>query len=88
MSGVQGVMEDSAGQVFFATPLGIQFCEANGRVAGILNPPEYGNIGGLAFAGKNLNWLYVAEGGKLFRRSVKVAGVAVDAPTKPPKPPL
>jgi gluconolactonase len=88
MSGVQGVMEDSAGQVYFATPLGIQFCEANGRVAGILNPPEHGNSGGLAFAGKDLNWLLLAEGGKLFRRSVKVAGVAVDTPTKPPKPPL
>ena len=87
-SGVQGVIEDSAGQVYFATPLGIQFCEANGRVAGILNPPEHGTVGGLAFAGKKLDWLYVSEGGKLFRRSVKVTGVAVDIPTKPPKPPL
>ena len=88
MSGVQGVVEDSAGQVYFATPLGIQFCEANGRVAGILNPPEHGAISGLAFAGKNLDWLYVAEGGKLFRRSVKVTGAAVGAPAKPPQPPL
>jgi gluconolactonase len=88
MSGVQAVVEDSTGQVYFATPLGIQFCEANGRVAGILNPPEHGAVSNLAFAGKNLDWLYVAEGGKLFRRSVKVAGVAVGAPVKPPKPPL
>jgi enterochelin esterase-like enzyme/sugar lactone lactonase YvrE len=88
MSGVQGVIEDSAGQVYFATPLGIQFCEANGRVAGILNPPKHGNVGDLAFAGKNLDWLYVTEGGKLFRRSLKVRGVAVGTPTKPPKPPL
>jgi gluconolactonase len=88
MSGVQGVIEDSAGQVYFATPVGIQFCEANGRVAGILNPPEPGAISDLAFAGKNLDWLYVAEGGKLFRRSVKVTGAAVGAPAKPPKPPL
>jgi len=68
MSGVQGVIEDSTGQVYFATPVGIQFCEANGRVAGILNPPEHGAISDLAFAGKNLDWLYVAESGKLFRR--------------------
>ena len=33
MSGVQGVTEDSSGQIYFATPLGIQVCEANGRVA-------------------------------------------------------
>jgi gluconolactonase len=88
MSGVQGVIEDSAGQVYFATPLGIQFCEANGRVAGILDPPEHGTIGDLAFAGKNLDWLYVTEGSKLFRRSVKVTGAVVGSPTKRFKPPL
>jgi hypothetical protein len=81
-------MEDSSGQVYFATPPGIQFCEANGRVAGILNPPEHGVVKELTFAGKNLDWFYVAEGGKLFRRSVKVTGAAVSNPTKPPKAPL
>lgn len=88
MSGVHGVMEDSSGQVYFATPLGIQFCEANGRVAGILNPPEHGVVTEVTFAGKNLDWLYVAEGGKFVRRSVKVTGAAVSNPTKPPKAPL
>ena len=66
----------------------VQFCEANGRVAGILNPPEHGVVTGLAFAGKNLDWLYVAEGGKLFRRPVKVRGVAAGRPTKAPAAPL
>jgi len=88
MSGVQGVTEDSIGQIYFATPLGIQVCEANGRVAQILNPPEHGSISSVAFAGKDLNWLYVTEGGKLFRRPVKVKGNAPWAPVKPPKPPL
>jgi gluconolactonase len=88
MSGVHGAIEDSAGQVYFATPIGIQFCEANGRVAGILNPPEPGAMTDLVFAGKNLDWLYVLENGKLFRRSVKVRGTPVGAPAKPPKAPL
>ena len=88
MSGVHGVTEDSIGQVYFATAVGVQVCEANGRVAQILNPPEHGTISNLAFAGKDLNWLYVAEGGKLFRRPVKVKGVAAWAPVKPPRPPL
>jgi hypothetical protein len=57
-------------------------------VAGILNPPEPGTITDLVFAGKNLDWLYVAENGKLFRRSVKVMGTRVGAPVKPPKAPL
>jgi gluconolactonase len=88
MSGTVGAAEDSSGQVYFATPLGIQVSEANGRLAAILNPPEYGTIAGFAFAGKDLNWLYAAEGGKLFRRPVKVKGVAPWAVVKPPRPPL
>lgn len=88
VSGVHGVTEDSSGQVYFATPFGVQVCEANGRLAIILNSPEHGAVSSLAFAGKNLDWLYVTEGGKLFRRPVKVTGVAVDAPVKPPQPPL
>jgi hypothetical protein len=88
MSGVRAAAEDSIGQVYFATPLGLQVCEANGRVAMILNPPEPGAITSFAFAGKDLDWLYAAEGGKLFRRETKVKGVAAWAPVKPPKPPL
>ena len=87
-SGVRGATEDSIGQVYFATPLGIQVCEANGRVAMILNPPEYGAVSSLAFGGKDQDWLYVTEGGKVFRRPVKVKGVAAWAPTKLPRPPL
>jgi sugar lactone lactonase YvrE/predicted esterase len=88
MSGVRGVSLDSIGQVYFATAVGIQVCEANGRVAQILNPPEHGIILNLAFAGKDQNWLYLAEGGRLFRRPVKVTGVPSWAPSKLPKPPL
>jgi len=36
-SGTRGAMEDTAGMVYFATPLGIQICMENGRVAEILN---------------------------------------------------
>ena len=88
MSEVTGVTLDSIGQVYFATPLGVQMCEANGRTAAILNPPEHGAISALAFAGKDHDWLYVAEGGKLFRRPVKVKGVPAWAPAKLPRPPL
>jgi len=88
MSGVHGATLDSIGQVYFASAVGIQMCEANGRVAAILNSPEPGPIAALAFGGKDLNWLYAAEGGKLFRRAVKVNGVAAWAPAKLPRPPL
>jgi gluconolactonase len=85
MSGVTGAAEDSAGQVYFATPLGIQVCEANGRVAAILNAPEPGGVGAIAFSGE---WMYATQAGKLFRRPVKVKGAEVWNPVKPPKPPL
>ena len=88
MSGVQEVTEDSAGQLYFATPAGVQVCEANGRLAAILNPPGHGAISSVAFAGKNPSWLYVAEGGRLFRRPVQVTGTEPWAPMKPPTPPL
>ena len=88
MSGVHGAAEDSIGQVYFATPLGVQMCEANGRTALVLNSPEIGAVTSLLFGGKDLNWLYVTEGAHLFRRPVKVTGTASWAPVKPPKPPL
>lgn len=88
LSGVSGVTEDTAGTVYFATPLGIQVCEANGRLAAILNPPEYGTLSNLVFGGKDRDWLYVTENGKLFRRHTRVKGVAPGSPEKPPKPSL
>jgi sugar lactone lactonase YvrE len=85
---VAGAAMDSIGQVYWSTPLGVQFCEQNGRCAAILGKPERGNLGGIAFGGKDMNWLYVAEGGKLFRRETKSKGTTAWAPVKPPNPPL
>ena len=85
-SNVSGVTVDSIGQAYFATGLGIQYCEQNGRCAGIVSKPErLGALGGIAFAG---DYLYAAQGTKLFRRAVKVKGVTAWAPVKAPKPPL
>jgi sugar lactone lactonase YvrE len=88
ISGVKSVAQDSIGQVYFATPMGVQMCEANGRMAAVFNPPQHGGISSMVFAGKKMNWMYVAEGGKLFRRSVKINGVAPATLLKLPKPPL
>jgi enterochelin esterase-like enzyme/sugar lactone lactonase YvrE len=87
-SGTGGVTVDSIGQVYFATPVGIQVCEDNGRVATILNSPGLETLTQVIFAGRELNWIYATAGGKLFRRPVKVTGVAAWTPVKPPKPPL
>jgi gluconolactonase len=88
MSGVQGAVFDSIGQVYFATPLGVQVCEANGRVAMILNPPERGPVTSVAFGGDERNWLYVTVNGKTYRREAKVKGVPPSQVAKLPRPPL
>lgn len=83
------VREDSDGRVYFATPLGIQVCVPNGRVAEILNPPDPRYpLSSLAFAPGNPSWLYVVEYGKVYRRPVKVTPAEAWAPNKPPKPTL
>jgi sugar lactone lactonase YvrE len=86
---VNSVAEDSTGQTYYATPEGVQICEANGRVATILNAPRIGAVDALTFAtAGGQTWLYVAQGGQLYRRPVKVHGTSVANPVKPPKPPL
>jgi len=86
MSHVVGVAQDSIAQNYFATPVGIQVCEASGRVIEILNAPHPGAVSSLTFAGANPSWLYAAEGNKLYRRPVKITPATVWAPSKPPKP--
>jgi predicted esterase len=89
VSGATSAIEDSIGQVYFATPLGIQVCEANGRVAAILNSPVAGEtVTAIAWGGKDLDWIYAAAGGRLYRRAVKVKGTASWAALKLPIPPL
>ena len=86
-SGVASIMEDSEGQVYFASALGIQLCEANGRSAAILSKPEMGSVTGIAFGGKDMNWIYASENGKLFRRASLRKGVGSWATLKPVRPP-
>ncbi|MGO9324816.1 MAG: SMP-30/gluconolactonase/LRE family protein [Terracidiphilus sp.] len=92
-SEVRGAVVDVNGEVFFATPLGIQVSMQNGRIMQILNPPDPSTPGApltaMTFAGANgNNWLYVAENGKLYRRPVKVTGANAWTVVKPPKPTL
>jgi len=90
-SDVWGAVEDTDGQVYFATPLGIQVAMQNGRISQILNPPIAGGgpLTAITFAGnENASWIYVVQDGKLFRRHVKVRGANAWTVVKPPKPTL
>ena len=86
--GSGGVTVDSVGQAYFATALGIQLCEQNGRCAAILAKPGRADLSALAFGGPDLGWLYAVEGDKLYRRQVKSRGVSVSEKVKPPQPAL
>ena len=89
--GATGAAIDSLGQVYFATAVGVQICEASGRVAMILNRPDTSTdapIDTVAFGGEGLQWLYVTQAGKLYRRHLKTHGVPASSPQKPPLPPL
>ncbi len=88
-TGASGAAFDSLGQVYFATAMGVQVCEASGRVAMILNSPVVDKpVTSVAFGGPDRDWLYVIADEQLFRRKMKVHGVSPDKPEKPPQPPL
>jgi sugar lactone lactonase YvrE len=87
-SGTRGVVEDANGQVYFATELGIQIAMQNGRVAEILNAPGTPITAFTFAASGDSNWLYVAEGARLYRRPIKVTGANAWTVAKPPKPTL
>ncbi|MEG9433770.1 alpha/beta hydrolase-fold protein [Terriglobus sp. ADX1] len=88
-TGATGAAFDSIGQVYFATKIGVQIAEANGRVAMILNSPIPDQpVTHIAFGGVDHDWLYVRADGKLFRRKMKTHAIPVDKPEKPPQPPL
>jgi sugar lactone lactonase YvrE len=89
MSQAVDTREDSTGQVYFATPLGIQVCMPNGRVEEILNAPKPGGaVSSIEFAAGNPAWLYAVEDGKIYRRPVKVTPALIWSPNKPPRPTL
>jgi enterochelin esterase-like enzyme/sugar lactone lactonase YvrE len=72
-SGAAGMAMDSKGLLYVATLLGIQICDPQGRVVGILNRPEQadpslGPVSGVTFGGPDHQYLYVVVGNDVFRR--------------------
>jgi sugar lactone lactonase YvrE len=89
-SGVRGLTVDTLGYMWATSAMGIQVCEQPGRCTNILNKPEFTAtpIADIAFGGPDRAWLYVTQGGKLFRRETKRTGVVAWQPVKPPQPGL
>jgi enterochelin esterase-like enzyme/sugar lactone lactonase YvrE len=68
---------DIEGNLYVATTMGVQICDQNGRVRGILTLPS-GQISSLCFGGENRDILYVISGGKLYSRKMNVKGFTPD----------
>jgi sugar lactone lactonase YvrE len=89
-SGVAGLTVDTLGYMWATSAMGIQVCEQPGRCTNILNKPEFSAtpITDIAFGGPGHAWLYVTQGGKLYRRETRRTGVVAWEPVKPPQPGL
>ena len=89
-SGVAGLAADTVGYMWATSAMGIQVCEQPGRCTNILNKPEFTAVPvtSIAFGGPDRAWLYVTQGGKLFRRETKRTGVVTWELVKPPQPGL
>jgi hypothetical protein len=83
-SGAGGACMDRDGHLYVATRMGVQIFDQNGRSRGILPLPA-GEATSVCFGGKNFDTLFVASGGRLYQRHLKVAGApGFEAPIKLP----
>jgi gluconolactonase len=73
--GAEDLAVDVQGNLYAATRLGVQVCDRNGRVRGILwLPTPSGPTDGICWGGEAFDTLYATDGLTLFRRKLKVAG--------------
>jgi gluconolactonase len=73
-SGAGAIGMDHDGRAYAATRAGVQVFDRNGRVAAILPLPGNAAATSLCFGGQNFDTLYVAGGGKVYRRKLHVEG--------------
>jgi sugar lactone lactonase YvrE len=73
-SGAAGIAMDGDGRAYVATRMGVQVFDRNGRVAAILPLPGNAVATSLCFGGRDFDTLYVAGGGKVYRRKLHSVG--------------
>jgi len=89
-SGADGLAMDNKGNLYVATHMGLQIFDQAGRVTGIIPGPLPGtHPSNVDFGGANMEYLYITQGDKVFKRKTKVQGVQFfKDPILPPKPQL
>lgn len=74
-SGGDGSTTDSAGRYYITSHVGIQMFDPTGRMGGVIAKPQNKGAVSVAFAGPNLEYLYVACSDKVYRRKTQAKGV-------------
>jgi gluconolactonase len=87
-SGGDGMTMDTEAHLYVATRLGIQICDAPGRVVAIINNPQNLQPSNCVFGGPGLDYLYTTNREKVFRRKLRRKGLRSWSPLKPPQPRL
>jgi sugar lactone lactonase YvrE/enterochelin esterase-like enzyme len=87
-TGADGLTFDSLGYLYVTTKLGVQICDQPGRVVAILSKPQPGALSNISFGGRDMDYLYVTSGDKVYRRRLRRTGVRPGDLITPPKPQL
>jgi sugar lactone lactonase YvrE len=68
---------DADGFLYVATKTGVQVFDQGGRVTATIDAPGDEGLAAVLFAGPGLQWLYVTDGDRVYRRPVKRRGASV-----------
>lgn len=79
-----GMATDKHGRYYVTTAKGLQMFDPTGRMGGVISKPDPENhLVSVCFAGPEHAYLYVANGGKIYRRKTKTAGALFFQEPKP-----
>jgi hypothetical protein len=79
VAGGDGMAIDAAGRAYVTTALGLQIFAPSGELLGILPKPKNTPLVSCTFGGKDLNYLYIANGDTIYRRKTQVKGVSFES---------
>ncbi len=86
VAGGDGMAIDSAGRAYVTTSLGLQIFAPTGERLGILPKPKpNAPLVSCTFGGKDLNYLYIANGDTIYRRKTQVKGVSFVSASESPE---
>ncbi len=71
-----GMEIDEMGCFYVTSDLGLQMFDPTGRMSGVMHAPQPGKpLVSVVFSGRELGYIYVANGDAIYRRKVKAKGV-------------